>query len=148
MANIARHVTRRLVALEGNTACSAAARCMAEENVGAVVVLEGGKVAGLVSERELVRRVLAAGEAPDMPIRKALLHDLPVVRTETSEEECLSIMRDHGSRHLLVSEGGQVTGIVSMRDLIRLMLEEKEWMISQLQSFIDGHDGPRAAVSS
>ncbi len=146
MANIARHVTHRLVALEGSTSCREAARCMAEENVGAVVVLEGGQVVGLVSERELVRRVLADGERPELPIRAAIGRELPVVRPETSEEECLGIMRDHGSRHLLVSEGGEVTGIVSMRDLIQLMLEEKEWMIGQLQSFIDGHDGPRAAA--
>jgi CBS domain-containing protein len=72
--------------------------------------------------------------------------DLPRVTPASTDTECLALMRDHVTRHLLVAEGGEIVGVISMRDLIRLMLAEKEWLIDQLQSFIDGHDRPRVAA--
>jgi predicted transcriptional regulator len=57
-------------------------------------------------------------------------------------------MRDHITRHLLVAERGEVVGIISMRDVIRLMLDEKEWLIGQLQTFINGREFPQVASSS
>jgi CBS domain-containing protein len=72
--------------------------------------------------------------------------DLPRVSPSTSEVECTGLMRDHTTRHLLVEEHGDVVGVISMRDVIRLMLDEKEWLIGQLQVFIDGHDGPHAGA--
>ncbi len=147
MATIDKHVTRDLVALEGGATCREAARVMALRNIGSVGVREGGRIVGIVTERDLVIRVLADGAAPDLPIRDAMRADLPVATPTTTEVDCVSLMRDHGTRHLLVAEHGTPAGVVSMRDLIRLMLEEKEWLIGQLQTFIDGHDGPRAVAS-
>ncbi len=147
MATIERHVTRELVALDGSASCAAAARLMASRSVGSVAVLEEGRVTGLVTERDLVLRVLAEGAPGALPIREAMRADLPAVAPATSELECMAVMRDHATRHLLVVEGGAVVGIVSLRDLLRLLLAEKEWLISQLQSFIHGHDGPQAMAS-
>jgi len=56
--------------------------------------------------------------------------------------ECANLMRKHTTRHLLVNDGGQVAGIVSMRDVIQLMLDEKQWLIEQLHVFIQGRDLP------
>ena len=147
MATIERHVTRDLVALDGETTCAAAARRMAEQGIGSVAVRVQGRCIGLVTERDLVTRVLAEGARPDLPIRQAMRTDVPIVTPDTSEIECTRLMRDHLTRHLLVSEGGEVVGVVSMRDVIQLMLDEKEWLIGQLQTFIRGHDGPRAATA-
>jgi signal-transduction protein with cAMP-binding, CBS, and nucleotidyltransferase domain len=146
MATIEKHVTRALRALDGTTPCAEAARVMATEHIGSVAVREGGQVVGLVTERDLVTRVLADGAAASLPIRRAMRADLPVVTPATTDAECTALMRDHATRHLLVQEGGAVVGVVSMRDLIQLMLAEKEWLIGQLQNFIDGRDGPRAAT--
>ncbi len=148
MATIEKHVTRELVALDAGVPCTEAARVMAAENIGSVAVRESGHVVGLITERDLVARVLAPGASPTMAIRDAMRRDVPTVAPTTTENDCLRIMRDHGTRHLLVVEGGEPAGIVSMRDLIQLMLSEKEWLIEQLQSFIDGHDGPRAAMAT
>ncbi len=147
MATIDKHVTRELVSLDAEVPCSEAARVMAAENIGSVAVRRGDRVVGLVTERDLVVRVLAGVVSPDAPIADAMRSGVPAVSPDTTETACLALMRDHGTRHLLVTERGATVGIISMRDLVRLMLEEKEWLIGQLQNFIDGHDGPRAAVS-
>ena len=147
MATIERHVTRDLVALDGETTCAAAARHMTQRGIGSVAVRVDGRFIGLVTERDLVTRVLAEGARPDLPIRQAMRTDLPLVTPATSEVECIAFMRDHLTRHLLVSERGEVVGVISMRDVIQLMLDEKEWLIGQLQTFIKGHDGPRAAIA-
>ncbi len=148
MATIEKHVTRDLVSLDAGAPCTEAARVMASENIGSIAVCDGGRIVGLITERDLVTRVLADGVAPDRAVRDTMRTDLPTVTPATSEVDCIAIMRDHGTRHLLVTEGGQPVGIISMRDLLRMMLAEKEWLIEQLQSFIDGHDGPRAAIGS
>lgn len=146
MATIERHVTRGLVVLDGATPCREAARIMSDRNIGSVAVVEQGRVVGLVGERELVRRVIAEDGSPSRPLREALGERLPTVTPRTTELECLALMRDHGTRHLLVTDGDTVAGVISMRDLIRLMLEEKEWLIGQLQTFIQGHGAPRATA--
>jgi len=148
MTTIARYVTRDLVELPARAPCSEAARLMAEERIGSIAVRDGGAVVGIVTERDLVTRVLALGASPHLPIRDAMRSDLPWVSTSASATLCSALMRDHATRHLLVKEGGQVAGVVSMRDVIRLMLDEKQWLIGQLQNFIEGHDGPHASLET
>ncbi|HVI76100.1 MAG TPA: CBS domain-containing protein [Anaeromyxobacteraceae bacterium] len=142
MATIEKHVVRELVALEGDASCASAARLMSQHAIGAVAVRERGHIVGIVTERDLVTRVLADGAPAELPIRQAMRTDLPPVSPATSELECTALMRDHITRHLLVAEHGEVVGIISMRDVIRLMLDEKEWLIGQLQTFINGRDFP------
>ena len=136
MARIEQHVTRDVVAIDGGVTCTEAAKIMSERKIGAVAVLEKGRTVGLVTERDLVVRVLADGLTGASPVRDAMRRDIPTVTPTSSEAECSHVMRDHYTRHLLVSEGERITGIISMRDVIRLMLEEKQTLIDQLQSFI------------
>jgi len=138
MASIERHVTRDVIALDSMTPCREAARLMADRKVGSIAVREGGKVIGLVTERDLVGRVLARGDSGSMPIGEAMRTDLPRVPLDGSEVETTELMRTHYTRHLLVEEKGQVVGIISMRDVIQLMLDDKQYLIEQLQTYIDG----------
>jgi CBS domain-containing protein len=138
MATIERHVTRDLIALDSMTPCREAARLMADRKVGSVAVREGGRVIGLVTERDLVSRVLAQGDSGSMPVGEAMRTDLPLIASRTSEAECSNLMRDHFTRHLLVEDDGKVVGVISMRDVIRLMLDDKQFLIEQLQTYIDG----------
>jgi len=138
MATIERHVTRHLVALDAMTPCREAAKVMEEKKIGSVAVREAGKVVGIVTERDLVSRVLAAGDNGAMPIGEAMRTDLPRISPQTSEAEAAELMRTHYTRHLLVENGGQVMGIISMRDVIQLMLDDKQFLIEQLQTYIDG----------
>jgi CBS domain-containing protein len=138
MASIDNHVTREVVALDSATPCRDAAKIMAERKIGAVAVREGGKIVGIVTERDLVTRVLARGDSGAMPIGEAMRTDMPSLKQGSSEKECSDLMRDNYTRHLLVESDGKVVGIISMRDVIRLMLDEKQFLIEQLQVYIDG----------
>jgi CBS domain-containing protein len=136
MASIRKHVTRDIVSLEATAPIREAAKLMAERKIGSVGVKEGGRIVGLVTERDLVVTVLARGSDGTHAIREAMRAGLPHVPADASESECAALMRDHTTRHLLVDEGGQVAGVVSMRDIIQLMLDEKQFVIEQLQGYI------------
>jgi CBS domain-containing protein len=111
---------------------------MSEKKIGSVAVTDGGKVIGLVTERDLVGAVLAKGSDGSGPIRAAMRDGVPRVSPDAQEGEAADLMRDHFTRHLLVEEKGKVVGVVSMRDVIQLMLDEKQFLISQLNTYIFG----------
>lgn len=139
MATIQKHVTRDVVALDGATPIRQAAQLMADRRIGSIGVKGGGEgIVGLVTERDLVMTVLARGGDSSLPIREAMRTGIPHVPASASEVDCAALMRDHYTRHLLVEEGGRVTGVVSMRDIIQLMLDEKQFVIEQLQTYITG----------
>lgn len=138
MASIERHVTRALIAVEAGAPCAEAARLMADRKIGAVGVRQGGRTVGIVTERDLAVRIVGAGASPSLPVLEVMRRDLPRVAADTTEKECADLMRDHATRHLLVEQAGEVVGIISMRDVIRLMLDEKQFLIEQLQVYIDG----------
>lgn len=138
MASIRKHVTRDVVSLEAGAPIREAARLMAERKIGSIAVREGGKVAGLVTERDLVLTVLASGGTSNQPVREAMRPGIPRVHADATESECAALMRDNATRHLLVEDGDQVVGVVSMRDIIQLMLDEKQFLIEQLQTYIEG----------
>ncbi len=138
MAAIGTHVTRDMVALEAGAPSHEAARLMAERRIGSVGVREGGRIVGLVTERDLVIRVLASGGSADPPIREAMRQGIPHVTPDATEAAVVDLMRDHATRHLLVEEAGRVVGVVSMRDIIQLMVDEKQYVIEQLETYIHG----------
>ena len=138
MATIERHISREVIALDASASCTEAARLMTERRIGAVGVREGGRIVGMVTERDLAGRVVGRGDSGSTPIREAMRRDLPSVQPNATESECSNLMRDHYTRHLLVEESGSVVGIISMRDVIRLMLDDKQWLIDQLQRYING----------
>ncbi len=138
MASIRKHVTREVVSLDAASPIRDAARLMADRKIGSIGVKEDGKLVGLVTERDLVVTVLARSGNANAPIREAMRGDIPRVKVEASEVECAEVMRDHTTRHLLVEDKGQIVGVVSMRDIIRLMLDEKQFLIEQLQTYIQG----------
>src|SRR5205814_9439748 len=95
MATIERHVTRDLIALDSMTPCREAARLMADRKVGSVAVREGGRIIGLVTERDLVARVLARGDSGSTPIGEAIRSDLPTVASRASDGDFANCMRGY-----------------------------------------------------
>jgi CBS domain-containing protein len=138
MASIRKHVTREVVSLDSASPIRDAARLMADRQIGSVGVKEDGKLVGLVTERDLVVSVLARAGNANAPIREAMRGGIPRVKADATEVECAAVMRDHTTRHLLVEDRGQIVGVVSMRDIIQLMLDEKQFVIEQLQTYIEG----------
>lgn len=132
---------QQLVVVPGEATVAEAARRMAERNVGAVPVVEGQRVVGVFSERDVLARVVAAGRDPATTrVRDVMTTDLVVASPSDSYEECLRRMQVAGIRHLLVLSEGRLVGIVSLRDLFRLDLDEKQEAITLLNAYV--HDIP------
>ena len=138
MATIEKHVTRNVIGLDSGAACREAARLMEDKRIGAVAVQENGRTVGIVTERDLATRLIARGLGADLPIKEAMRRDVPRISPGATEVECAELMRVQATRHLIVEENGQVVGIISMRDVIQLMLDDKQFLIEQLQTYIDG----------
>jgi CBS domain-containing protein len=138
MATIQKNVVRDVVSLDARTPCREAAKLMAQKKIGAVGVKQGDDIVGLVSERDLILKCLSSGGTCEAPIGEAIRRDLPRIDAHASETECAHLMRDNYTRHLLVEEDGMIAGIISMRDVIVLMLDEKQFLIDQLNVYISG----------
>jgi len=114
-----------------------AARYMTERRIGAVAVLDGDRLVGIVSERDIMGRVVAAGRDLDQTrVRDVMTHDLVVARVADSHEDGLRMMKQAGCRHLPVVEGDRLVGMVSQRDLLQIDLSEKDEEIRWLNAYI------------
>jgi CBS domain-containing protein len=140
MATIQPYYGRPAATVGEAASVAEAARIMSGRNIGALVVVDGqGEPVGFVGERELVQGALAQGrDAAATPVGEFTLRDVTSVSPREEASRCSQLMREHKTRHLLVREGGSVVGVVSMRDVIRAVLEEKESEVRQLQAYISG----------
>jgi CBS domain-containing protein len=116
-----------------------ALKAMAEHNVGAMPVLDGGCLMGVYSERDFTRNVVIEGAYPkDMLLSKAMVRDVITVGLDETLENCMHIMSEHHIRHLPVVEDGKLVGHFSIRDLMRWFLEQQREKIDHLQNYIEG----------
>lgn len=114
-----------------------AIRRMADLDIGALVVVEGGKVIGLITERDYARNVFLKGKAsPTTPVKEAMADDVLSVGREETTRDCMAIMTGKRTRHLLVMEGGELLGILSIGDLVRSIVAEQDMTIEQLEQYI------------
>jgi CBS domain-containing protein len=117
----------------------AALGIMAEHDIGAVLVLAGDKVAGILTERDYARKVVLAGRSSkDSPVRAVMTTDVLCVPPSHTVEDCMAAMTECRVRHLPVVEGGRLIGIVSIGDLVKATIDEQEFTINQLKSYIAG----------
>jgi len=114
-----------------------ASRYMTDRRVGAVAVLEGDRLAGVVSERDIMGRVVAVGRDIDQTrVGDVMTRDLVVAATTDTYEDGLRMMKQAGCRHLPVVEGDRLVGMVSQRDLLQIDLSEKDDEIRWLNAYI------------
>lgn len=112
---------------------------MAELSVGTAVVTESGKVAGIVSERDVIRKVVLAKKDIDgIAVREIMSTGLTVVAAETSIEDCMTLMTERHIRHLPVMCGEALCGIVSIGDVVKFLAAEQNFKIRNLESYISG----------
>ncbi len=123
----------------------AAARFMVERNIGAVPVLERGELAGIFSERDIMKRVLAEGRDPrTTKVSEVMTRDPKTVAPSESLENCMLLMREHGFRHLPVCDGKRLVGLVSLRDLLLRDLTEKDDEVRMMRAYI--HSNPAGSA--
>lgn len=110
---------------------------MAKENVGALLVMNNGKVVGIMSERDYARKVILEGRSSlKTSVEKIMKKKVLYISPDSSVEEGLALMSEKRCRHLPVLEGGKLIGMVSIGDLVEANIAEKEFMISQLENYI------------
>ena len=110
---------------------------MAEHNIGAVIVLEHGELVGILSERDYARKGILKGHASkDTPVRALMTTPVVSVPASWSVHHCMSIMTERRIRHLPVVDEGQLVGVISIGDVVRAVVEEQQFTITALQSYI------------
>ena len=116
-----------------------ALKLMAETNAGAALVINDGKVVGILSERDCVRRVdLLGRNSRETNVADIMTTKVLYVESSQSLDECVAIMIDKNIRHLPVYEEGKLIGLISVRDALKEMVDYQKFMISQLEHYITG----------
>jgi CBS domain-containing protein len=114
-----------------------AIKMMAEKRVGALLVMDGEKLAGIVSERDYARKVILKGRSSEKtPVRDIMTAEVVCVAPEQTVEECMSLMTENRVRHLPVTQGEKVVGVLSIGDLVKAIIEDQHFTIKQLEAYI------------
>jgi CBS domain-containing protein len=138
---------RNLLQLKGNEVWSItpdtlvfdALKVMAEKNVGALLVVEGVNLIGIFSERDYARKIVLKGESSHkVMIKEVMTSGVVSVRPEQSIEECMALMTSKHVRHLPVLENNKLIGLISIGDVVKAIISDKEYTIKQLENYITG----------
>jgi CBS domain-containing protein len=124
MPVVANHMTRDLLTLAADAKLGDAAKRMAERGVGAVVVLDGERLAGILTERDILKAV-ATGFEPDSQISDWMTRHPETIESDDTTDHAAALMIHGGFRHLPVVDAGEIKGILSIRDLMRVALEDR-----------------------
>lgn len=116
-----------------------AVKVMAEKKVGALLVLEDGKLKGIISEQDYTRKViLTCLDADHMSVRDIMTKQVIVTKPDQPIHEVMAIMTDRRIRHLPVMQDGELVGLVSIGDLVKEIISEQQFIIAQLENYIQG----------
>jgi len=136
---ITSEIERNIATIDEHSTALEAAMLMTRKYIGSLVVTGAGGILGLFTERDLMMRVVGEQKNPsDAVIRDVMSEKAVRVVPDETCERCLDLMKENRCRHLLVFEGEEFVGIVSLRDIVALMIEEREEMISRLKEYISG----------
>ena len=112
---------------------------MADKEVGALMVLDGGALVGVISERDYARKVILRGRSSKHTAVKEIMTTRVIyARPDQTVEECMALMTEKRIRHLPIVDGDELLGVVSIGDLVKTMLAEQQFVIEQLEQYISG----------
>ena len=119
-----------------------AIQMMSDKNIGALLVTDGDKLVGILTERDYTRKIALRGKSSKQTaVREILSGEVIHVNPNHTVEECMRLMTDHRVRHLPVLEGDKLIGIVSIGDLVNWIISAQSHTINQLQTYISGYPG-------
>ena len=114
-----------------------ALRLLEQKNIGALLVMRGGVLSGIFSERDYARRMILHGRSSkETLVREVMTADVFVISPDTTSGECMVHMTDRHIRHLPVVEGGRVVGVISIGDVVRSVIEDLRFTVRQLEGYI------------
>ncbi len=130
---------RNVWSIEPGASVYDAMKLMADKGVGALMVMEGAKVAGVISERDYARKVILEGRSSrTTQVREIMTGHVLYAEPEQNIEECMALMTGKHIRHLPVMEEGRLVGVISIGDLVKSIITEQKFIIEQLERFISG----------
>ena len=116
-----------------------AIRLMAEKGIGALLVMEGASLVGIVSERDYARKVVLEGRSSkETAVREIMSADLTKVAPEDGADHCMGLCTDRRIRHLPVVQGGRVIGVISIGDLVKAVIEDQQVQLAHMERYIAG----------
>jgi CBS domain-containing protein len=114
-----------------------ALKLMADKDIGALVVVDNGKLVGILSERDYARKVILHGKSShDIPVREIMTDKVLTIQPSQTVEECMALMTGRRVRHLPVTDGERLIGLLSIGDLVKEVIADQEQTIKQLESYI------------
>ena len=135
--NILEAKGRVVYSVEPNVMVLRAIELMCEKNIGGLLITENGKLAGIFTERDYARKLILKGKSSkDTPIGELMTPNPFTVSPDTSIDQCMQMMTDKHIRHLPVTEGDQLVGMISIGDVVRQVIQEQKSIIEHLESYI------------
>ncbi len=129
----------QLHSVQPDTSVYDALQKMAREEIGALAVLDGGELAGILSERDYARKVILKGlHSKDTPVSDIMTRNVICVTSEIGVDACMSLMTDNHVRHLMVRDAERLSGVISIGDVVKAIIEEQQFTIEQLEHYISG----------
>jgi len=114
-----------------------AIKCMAEKNIGALLVTEGEELVGIISERDYARKIILRGKSSsETPVSEIMSSNVIAVSPDDTIDTCMALMTHNDIRHLPVLERGKITGVLSIGDLVRETISDQQQTIEHLESYI------------
>jgi CBS domain-containing protein len=137
--NVLQGKTSPVIFVSPDTTVFEALELMFEKNIGALLVMEQEKFIGIFTERDYARKVILKGKSSkEIPVKEIMTENPVVVTSDTSVEECMWLMTNKFTRHLPVIDDNKLTGIVSIGDLVKFIIDEQKFIIGNLEHYITG----------
>lgn len=128
---------REVYTVQASQSVYEVAQFMVKKNIGAVAVLDGDRVAGIFSERDLMKRVVGPELQPRQTlVRDVMTRNLVTASPEESYETCLARMQNHSIRHLVIASGDRIVGVISLRDLMSIDIQQKSAEIQMMNAYL------------
>ncbi len=116
-----------------------AVKMMADKGIGALLVMDGDSIAGIITERDYARKIILVGRSSkETPVTDIMTSKVLFVRADQTSEECMALMTENRLRHLPVLDGGKLIGLISIGDLVKEIISDQRFVIDQLEHYIRG----------
>ena len=139
VAELLRVKPSRVVSVRPEQTVLEAIKVLAQENIGAAIVMNGERIAGILSERDYTRKVILQGRASNSTrVEEIMTANVVCVSPRTKARECMALMTEKQIRHLPVLDEGRVIGMVSIRDIVSDIIADQDFTIEQLEHYISG----------